>query len=183
MNNDKITKIEMLEQNRKNALAPYYEIQNDRMQRYFDCQDDTILGGISDQVTSDTISKINRGFDLAIEQELNGGFLVRSEKTIALFKNGVMVSDKICSGKFGLFFVLTDNSFVSVAKKKATFDKKGFDVRVIEIDYKCNYVRISDKGFVIYNNIEEISNVERDFDFSTDSFSTNTNWISYLKNN
>jgi len=178
-----MTTIEKLEESRKNALAPYYEIQNDRMQRYFDCQDDTILGGISDQVTSATISRINRYYDLAIEQELNGGFLVRSEKTICLFRDGVMVSDKICKGKFGLFFVLTDGSFVSVAKKKATFDKKGVEVRVIDIDYKCNYVRITDKGFVIYNNIEEISQVERDFDFEIDTFSTNSNWISYLKNN
>ncbi len=51
-----MTTIEKLEQNRQNALAPYYEIQDDRMRRYFDCQDDTILGGISDQVTSETIS-------------------------------------------------------------------------------------------------------------------------------
>lgn len=178
-----MTTIEKLEESRKNALAPYYEIQNDRMQRYFDCQDDTILGGISDQVTSATISRINRHYDLAIEQELNGGFLVRSEKTICLFRDGVMVSDKICKGKFGLFFVLSDGSFVSVAKKKATFDKKGVEVRVIDIDYKCNYVKITDKGYVIYNNIEEISQVERDFDFEIDTFSTNSNWISYLINN
>lgn len=179
-----MTKIEQLEQNRENALAPYYRIQEDRIKRYFDCQDDTILGGISSQVTSETINKINRGFDLAIEQELNGGFLVRNEKTICLFQNGVMVSNKLCNGKFGLFFVLTDGSFVSVAKKKLTFDKKGFEVKIIDIDYKCNYVKITDKGgFVIYDNIEEIEKIERDFDFENDTFKTNSNWISYLKNN
>lgn len=178
-----MTTIQKLEENRKQALAPYYEIQDDRMRRYFDCQDDTILGGISDQVTSQTISKINRKYDMLIEQELNGGFLVRSEKTICLFRNDVMISDKLCNGKFGLFFVLTDGSFVSIAKKKATFDKKGFNVKVIEIDYKCSYVGITKKGFVIYNNIEEIQKVERDFDFENETFSTNSNWISYLKNN
>jgi hypothetical protein len=178
-----MTTIQKLEENRKQALAPYYEIQDDRMRRYFDCQDDTILGGISDQVTSETISKINRKYDILIEQELNGGFLFRSEKTICLFKDGVMVSDKLCSGKFGLFFVLTDGSFVSIAKKKATFSKKGFDVKVIEIDYKCSFVKITNKGFVIYDNIEEIQKVERDFNFEYENFYTNTNWISYLKNN
>jgi hypothetical protein len=175
--------IQQLEENRKQALAPYYEIQDDRMRRYFDCQDDTILGGISDQVTSQTISKINRKYDILIEQELNGGFLVRSEKTICLFKDGVMVSDKLCSGKFGLFFVLVDNTFVSIAKKKTTFDKKGFEVKVIDIDYKCSFVKITDKGFVIYDNIEEIQKIERDFDFENETFSNNSNWISYLKNN
>lgn len=178
-----MTTIEKLEQNRQNALAPYYEIQDDRMRRYFDCQDDTILGGISDQVTSETISKINRHYDMLIEQELNGGFLVRREKTICLFREGVLVSDKICYGKFGYFFVLTDGTFVSVAKKKATFDKKGFEVKVMEVDYKCSFVKITDKGFVIYDNIQELQKIQKDFDFKNDTFSENYNWISYLKNN
>lgn len=178
-----MTNIEKLEQARQNALAPYYEIQNDRWNRYMDCQDDTIIGGMSDQVTSNTISKIKRTYDILIEQELNGGFLLRSEKSICLFKDGILVSEKLCKGKFGLFFVLTDGSFVSVAKKKATFDKKGFEVKISQTDYKCNFVRITDKGFVIYNNIEEVQKINQDFDFNNDNFLQNNNWISYLKNN
>jgi hypothetical protein len=175
------TTIQKLEQTRKQALLPYQEIQEDRIIRYFDCQDDTILGGISDQVTSATINKINRKYDLMIEQELNGGFLSRTENTVCLYKNGVMVSDKLCDGKFGKFFVLTDGTFISVAKKKATFDKKGVEVKVLVTEYKCKFNGITDKGFVIYSNIEVASVIERDFDFSTDSFSNN-NWIAYLKN-
>ncbi len=178
-----MTTIEKLEQNRQNALAPYYEIQDDRMRRYFDCQDDTILGGISDQVTSNTISNINRYYDILIEQELNGGFLLRNEKSICLFKDGVLVSEKICRGKFGLFFVLTDGSFLGVAKKKATFDKKGFEVKILQTEYKCSFVKITDKGFVIYDNIQELQKIQKDFDFKNDTFSENYNWISYLKNN
>lgn len=177
-----MTNLETLELNRKQALLPYQEIQEDRMRRYFNCQDDTILGGISDQVTSATINKINRKYDLLIEQELNGGFLSRTENTICLYKNGVMVSDKLCNGKFGKFFVLTDGSFISVAKKKATFDKKGVEVKVLITDYKCKFNAITDKGFVIYSNIEVCSVSERDFDFSTDNFSNN-NWIGYLNSN
>lgn len=174
-----MTTLETLELNRKQALAPYQEIQEDRMRRYFDCQDDTILGGISDQVTTATISKINRKYDLLIEQELNGGFLSRTENTVCLYKNGVMVSNKLCQGKFGQFFVLTDGTFISVAKKKATFDKKGVEVKVLVTDYKCNFNGITENGFVIYSNIEVASVTERDFDFSTDSF-FNDNWIGYL---
>ena len=177
-----MTNLENLEVNRKKALAPYQEIQEDRMRRYFDCQDDTILGGISDQVTSATINKINRKYDLMIEQELNGGFLLRTEKTVCLYKNGVMVSNKLCDGKFGKFFVLTDGTFVSVAKKKATFDKKGVEVKVLVTDYKCNFNRITDKGYVIYSNIEIEKTTVRDFDFSNDGF-YNNNWIGYLLNN
>jgi len=94
-----------------------------------------------------------------------------------------MVSEKICSGKFGLFFVITDGQFVSVAKKKATFDKKGFEVKIVETEYKCEFVRITDKGFPIYKNIEKLQRKEKDFDFNNDTFSTNYSWISYLKNN
>jgi hypothetical protein len=177
-----MTTLETLEANRKQALAPYQEIQEDRMKRYFECQDDTILGGISDQVTSATINKINRKYDLMIEQELNGGYLSRTENTICLYKNGVMVSDKLCNGKFGKFFVLTDGTFISVAKKKSTFDKKGVEVKVLVTDYKCNFNGITDKGFIMYSNIKVISISERNFDFLTDDFSNN-NWIGYLKNN
>lgn len=169
-----------LEANRKSELAPYYEIQEDRVKRYFECQDDTILGGISDQVTSETINRINRKFDLLIEQEKNGGFLLRTEQTIVLYKNGEIVSDKLCYGKFGKFFVLNDGSFVSVAKKKTTFDKKGVEVKVLITNYKCNFNGITNKGYIMYNNIEVLSVIERDFDFSSDIFS-NDNWIGYLK--
>jgi hypothetical protein len=177
-----MTTLETLEANRKQALVPYQEIQEDRIKRYFDCQDDTIFGGISDQVTSNTINEINRKYDLLIEQELNGGFLSRTEKTVCLYKNGVMVSDKLCQGKFGKFFVLTDGTFISVAKKKTTFDKKGVDVKVLVTDYKCNFNEITKKGYVTYNNIEVVSVTVRDFDFSKDDFSNN-NWIGYLHSN
>ena len=177
-----MTTLETLEANREQALAPYQEIQEDRIRRYFDCQDDTIFGGISDQVTSNSINEINRKYDLLIEQELNGGFLSRTEKTVCLYKNGVMVSDKLCQGKFGKFFVLTDGTFISVAKKKTTFDKKGVDVKVLVTDYKCTFNEITKKGYVTYNNIEVVSVTVRDFDFSKDDFSSN-NWIGYLHSN
>jgi hypothetical protein len=177
-----MTTLQTLEANRKQALSPYQEIQEDRMRRYFECQDDTILGGVSDQVTSATINKINRKYDLLIEQELNGGFLSRTENTVCLYRDGIMVSNKLCSGKFGKFFVLTDGSFVSVAKKKATFDKKGVEVKIIETEYKCIFNGITDKGFVIYSNIEVENVIERNFNFSTDDFS-NDNWIGYLHKN
>lgn len=175
--------IEMLETERKNALAPYYEIQEDRMKRYFDCQDDTIFGGISDQVTSATISKINRHFDIAIEQLKNNGFLIRTEKSICLMKNGNIISDKICKGRFGYVFVLKDGTFVGVAKKKSTFDKKGYEVKIVETEYKCKFARISEKGHVIYKEIEEVKKTMVDFDFNNDVFNVSYNWISYLKDN
>jgi len=177
-----MTKIEILNQNREIALQPYREIQDDRMKRYFDCQDDSIMGGISWQVTSEKMNKINRKYDLLVEQEMNGGFLCRNEESIQLYRDGVMVSDKLCKGKFGLFFVLTDGSFVSVAKKKATFDKKGFEVKVVTQGYKVNFTKITDNGSVIYHNITPTGTIVRSFDFQNDIFSQSNNWIAYLLN-
>ena len=78
-------KIQELQERKQSALKPYQEIQEDRMRRYFDCQDDTILGGISDRVTSETISNINRKFDLLIEQVKNGGRLSSSTEYLCLY--------------------------------------------------------------------------------------------------
>jgi archaellum component FlaF (FlaF/FlaG flagellin family) len=181
--------IEKLEQNRKNALNPYQEIQDDRMLRYFNCQDDTILGGISDQVTSATMSRINREFDLAKEQILNGGYLLRSDVEVVLYNlEGVRVSEKVCRGRFGYFFILYDGSFVSTAKKKATFTKKGYSVMVETTTYKCKFTHITDKGHVIYKDIEDYSKEVREYDFDNchitgDGFEMSHNWIGYLKNN
>ena len=55
------------------------------MRRYFDCQDDTILGGISDRVTSETISGIIRKYDLLIQQEINGGRLSQEGESLCLY--------------------------------------------------------------------------------------------------
>lgn len=180
--------LEKLEQNRKSALAPYQEIQEDRMLRYFNCQDDTILGGISDQVTDRTMSRINRGFDLAKEQILNGGYLLRADVEVVLYNlEGVRVSEKVCNGKFGYFFLLNDGSFVSTAKKKATFTKKGYTVMVETTTYKCKYSHTTDKGYEIYKDIEEHSKDVREFDFDSchitgDTFGMSHTWIGYLKN-
>jgi len=176
-----MTKLEILNQERQTALQPYREIQDDRAKRYYDCQDDSIMGGISWQVTSQTMSRINRKFDLLVEQEMNGGFLYREESSIQLYRDGKMVSDKLCRGKFGLFFVLVDGSFVSVAKKKATFDKKGFEVKYVTNGYKLNFTRITDNGSVIYHNIVSTGSIVRCFDFEKDIFTENNNWIAYLK--
>ena len=176
-----MTNLEILEQNRQNALKPYREIQDDRMKRYFDCQDDSIMGGISWEVTSKTMKQINRKYDILVEQEMNGGFLYREESSIQLYRNGEMVSDKLCRGKFGLFFVLIDGSFVSVAKKKATFDKKGFEVKFVTNGYRLNFTRIAENGSVIYHNIVSTGSIVRCFDFEKDYFTTNDNWIAYLQ--
>ena len=176
-------KIQQLKANRELALAPYYEISDDRMRRYFDCQDDSIFGGISDQVTSDTIRTIKQKYDILIEQEMNGGFLLRSAQKDCLYKDGELVSDKIGDGKFGSFFILANGTFVSCAKKKATFDKKGFEVKRVFTQYKCQYSHVTQKGYFIYKNIEVVSIEVKEFDFENDRMGFSKDWLGYLMEN
>ena len=50
------------------ALKPYQEIQDDRSRRYYDCQDDTLIGGISWQVTNEKMRQLRDSAELAIEE-------------------------------------------------------------------------------------------------------------------
>jgi hypothetical protein len=172
-----------LEEKRKKSLETHQETQLDRLERSYNCQDDTIIYGMSWNVTESKINKINRYYDLAIEQVKNGGYLDIKEENVCLYENGELVSSNLRSGQWGLFFILNDGRFCSIAKRKSTFDKKGFEVKIKTINYKCELYKITDKGYVIYKNIEMKSEEVRDFDFTKDRFSETYDWVSHLYKN
>jgi len=169
--------LELLKKNRENALAPYFEIQQDRVKRYFDCQDDTILGGISDQVTTETINTINRKYNLLIEQELNGGFLTSKISKLCLFDlEGNFLTDNIVTTKFGSAFCF-NGIFVSLSKKQETYNKKGYSTKLKTTEYKYIFNgKITKNGNFIFENIQILN--EELFE-STDNVISN-NWIEYL---
>ena len=152
-------KIAALEIRRENALKPYQEIQEDRMRRYFDCQDDTILGGISDQVTQETMRTINRKFDLFIEQLKNGGRLNQSTEFLCLYDlDGNFVTDVVVDGKFGRCFLIGsgDNvKFIGISKKQATYNKKGYKAVIRKRDFSFTFNGSETKtGRFIFNDIK-----------------------------
>jgi hypothetical protein len=179
------TKIEELKSRMEAELKPYQEIQDDRHRRSYECQDDSILYGMSYNVTSDTISRIKRKYDLFIEQVKGGGFLVDQSKMLCLFDlEGNFLTDNIVNGKYGKCFCFTQNGetkFVALAKKESTYEKKGYKTsyRVRTFKYQFNG-RISDKGYVIYNNIELLS---EEFTNENDPNSFSNTWINYLYQN
>jgi len=175
-----MTTLETLEANRKKSLKPYYEIQQDRVKRYFECQDDTILGGISDQVTTETINNINRKYDLLIEQELNGGFLKSEVSKLCLFDlDGNFLTDNIVKTKFGSAFCF-NGTFVSLSKKQETYNKKGYTAKLNIKNFKYVFNgKTTKSGKFIFENIELIG---ESFIESTQLGSGNT-WIEYLYNN
>ena len=152
--------INQLEIRRQDALKPYHEINDDRMRRYFDCQDDTILGGISDQVTQETMRTINRKFDLFIEQVKNGGRINQEIESLCLYDlEGNFVTDVIVDGKFGRCFLIkkseNDVQFISIAKKQTTYNKKGFKAIIRKRNYSYTFSGgITKNGNFIFNDIK-----------------------------
>jgi len=178
-------KIQELQWRKQSALKPYQEIQEDRMRRYFDCQDDTILGGISDRVTSETISGIIRKYDLLIQQEINGGRLSQEVESLCLYDlNDKFITDVVVDGKWGKCFIIgngDDAQFISIAKRQSTYNKKGYKAIIRRRNFSYTFSGAeTKKGYFIYNDIkidnEVLSEgiIDRPY---------NKNWVEYLFNN
>ena len=178
-------KIQELQVRKQNALKPYQEIQEDRMRRYFDCQDDTILGGISDQVTSETISNINRKFDLLIQQVKNGGRLSSSTEYLCLYDlNDKFITDVVVDGRYGKCFIIGngDNAqFISIAKKQSTYNKKGYKaiIRKRDFSYTFNGSETKSGNYIFKDIILESETLTEGIIESP----YNRNWVEYLFNN
>jgi hypothetical protein len=178
-------KIQELEARKQSALKPYQEIQEDRMRRYFDCQDDTILGGISDQVTSETMSNINRKFDLLIQQVKNGGRLSSSTEYLCLYDlNDNFITDVVVDGRYGKCFLIgsgDDVKFISIAKRQSTYNKKGYKsiIRKRNFSYTFNGAETKSGKYIFKDIILENETLTEGIIESP----YNKNWVEYLFNN
>ena len=179
-------KIAALEIRREAELKPYNEIQEDRMRRYLDCQDDSIIGGISDQVTQETMRTINRKFDLFIEQVKNGGRLNQSTEYLCLYDlEGNLVTDVVVKGKFGQCFMIGsgDNvKFISIAKRQATYNKKGYKAVIRKRDFSFTFSGAETKSgnHFIFNDIK-LENETLTEGIVEHPY--NRSWVEYLYNN
>lgn len=131
--------METLETQRKKALAPLRETQSDRMQRYLDCQDDSIMYGMSWNVTSNKINGINLYYDLLEEQEKNGFVEYNTVQTILFDLSGNEVDAKIVQTQYGQAYVTNEGKFIGCAKRQSTFEKKGYKVRKFKVNLKCDF--------------------------------------------
>jgi hypothetical protein len=111
-----------------------------RMNNYFNCIDDYSWGGLCDKAANEayrkrTLLKSN------LEQQLkNGAFVEVIEISVLCDMLGNIVSDKIVNGKYGECWIIKNEgsvSFVGVAKKQSTYNKKGFKAmtRFVEVEY------------------------------------------------
>lgn len=130
------------------ALLSSYEAQDAearknseyRMQNYFNCVDDYSWGGICDQAASqaESIRMHNRN---VLKNQLENG-IQKEVFTVNVLTDldGNVVSETIVNGKFGPCWLIKNESgtsFLSVAKKAATYEKKGY--KVMQRQITCEY--------------------------------------------
>lgn len=112
-----------------------------RMQNYFDCVDDYSWGGPCDQAQAQGRSLRQRCKARLLSQIENGGAFIDTFCTAVLCDlQGNILSEKIVDGRYGPCWIIgSDNnvSFVGVAKKAATYEKKGYRVmtRQMKVEY------------------------------------------------
>lgn len=120
------------EQMRKNA--------DYRMMNYYNCVDDYSWGGLCDQAANEAYGKRLRLHNNLVTQMRDGAFVDDIEISVLVDMDGNIVSDKIVNGKFGECWIIKNGAnvqFVSVAKKQATYNKKGY--KVATIVYKVEF--------------------------------------------
>lgn len=164
--------IENLENGLKNLQAEESEKSEYRMQNYFNCVDDYSWGGLSDQASNQRLNQARYRIDLYKEQISSGGYLLRTSSNTCLYDlDGNFITDNIINTKYGQAF-LFNGTFVSVAKKIETYNKKGYTVKNRVRNYKAKFSgRFTKSGNLIYDEIHITKEEEKDFDvFGTKSY-------------
>jgi hypothetical protein len=164
--------IEQLEVGFKNLQAEESEKADYRMQNYYNCVDDYSWGGLSDQASNERLNKARRRVDLYKEQISNGGYLYYTIYATCLYDlDGNFITDNVVNTKFGQAF-LFNGTFVSVAKKMETYNKKGYTVKNRVRDYKLKFSgRFTKSGNLIYDEIHITKEEIKDFDvFATKNY-------------
>ncbi len=142
------------------------EASNYRMENYFNCVDDYSWGGICDKAQDQKNSLMYGAQHLLTMQLEEGKPFVREFRIPVLMDlQGNVVSEKIIEGKFGDCWIIKTGenvSFVSLAKKQETYNKKGF--KVMDVVYTLEYYYLAkmckngliSKGRVLSKELQEI---------------------------
>lgn len=137
---DKImTTLHELKAWKEEKMKPLIELQDDRMERYYNCQDDTLYGGSSWNATQEKINSISEFYNL-MEQQITKGYVKYEFIQTRLFDlQGNRIESKLVMTKFGQSWVTSDGVFIGCAKKLSTLEKKGFTVKTYNVILKCQY--------------------------------------------
>lgn len=113
-----------------------------RARNYYNCIDDYSSGGICDKAAYEAISSY-RGSIETLENQIKEGkpFIREFDCNVLCDLSGNIVSERLVNGRYGSCWIIKDAdglaTFVSTAKKQATYRKKGYKVmsRVYTVEY------------------------------------------------
>lgn len=175
-----LERIASIERGKDETLRQLQEQERGRMERYYDCVDDYSWGGICSQVNAQAQSTAQRRADALIAQIINGGYLTGETRQLCLFDlEGNFITDHIIQTRYGYAFVY-DGTFVNIAKRQATYAKKGYIAKTRVRSYKFvftgNYTR---KGNRVYQDLELLEETfKTDEEIELTSFSQD--WLDWL---
>lgn len=126
----------------------------DRYQRYLDCQDDTLIGGLSDQINNERIREATAKIDI-IKSQLIGDVLTNISKVNVHFlitPAGDLVSTRLFNGDYGACFITNElngiKKFIGAVKRQDTYRKKGVICCQGELTLTSAFYLHKDEGFV-----------------------------------
>ena len=103
------------------------EQENERMERYYNCEDDYSWGGLCTKANYQQRYRAEQDHEERIEEIVRGGFIIRTRKQNVLrsIETGEIVAQGTHEGKFGRYFITEDGRCIGMAKQLKTFENKG----------------------------------------------------------
>lgn len=116
------------------------ECMTQRMENYYNCLDEYSFGGICDKAAEEAIRQSKNNIRLLQEQKTTGASIEEFTLSTLTDLDGNLVSDKLVQGMYGECWLIGSGDsvqFVGVAKRSATYLKKGYKLmeRVFTIEY------------------------------------------------
>jgi len=131
-----------------------------RMKNYYDCIDDYSSGGICDKAANELIGRCNVAIEV-LNKMLTGSrtFTETVRREVLCDLDGNILSDRIVNTRYGRAWMITTYNnerptWVNVAKRQSTYEKKGYMVMTVESKIEYYYVpRMTHRGLIIQSRI------------------------------
>lgn len=181
---EKEAQIAQIEEAYENALAEIAERRRYRMENYYNCVDDYSFGGLCDKADEELKIKLRTIRDIRIEQVQSGGHVVCRSKFYRLVSESGDTCDGIRCGHYGRFFAI-DRKCVSLPKRIATLNKKGYRLFCVNRVYECTFSALCKNGAqwrtmtLVDERVEETNEIPHDvrekpyIDYQYDVYFTN----------
>jgi hypothetical protein len=145
----------------KSTMDELGQRETERMERYFNCQDDYSWGSPYHQAADSlTCNRARIKRDLSLEMLDYGFCTIESLCSVLINSAGEICAESPFCGKFGWCFRLFNGGFVSVPKKAETLANKGYTMHTREVVYKGIFVnRFAKNNEPIFEGLTVISEI------------------------